>query len=263
MKKYIISVIVFFSIVCCYQYGLGRSWDDLHEGEHKIYGKEKEEKYPVKTLFFEKEDWENHYSLMILWFFKYTNYPRYKSLRFLPIYYGLNSKIDNRYNMFIFPLLSYFETDGNRKKSYIICPLYYSSVSNDMSDRSLFFLIWWGKEQYNYTKYSYQTILPIFYHKSETNPERGYSKHFWINPLFVSWKETRNKNKKHLWWAPIIPLTFHNTDIYGGHRNILGVLDYSWHREDRYDSMERFWFFPFVFGKEGMTGILLYCLQFI
>ena len=157
--RYIILVAVFFAALFCYEYGLARSWDDLDAGEHKIYGREKEEKYPVKTFFVEKEDWENHYSFMFFWLYKYTDYPKYKSMRVLPFYYGLDSKIDNR-SMTLLPLLlSYFETDRDQKKSYILFPLYYSSISDNASDRSLLLLIWWGKEQYNYIADSYQTIF--------------------------------------------------------------------------------------------------------
>ncbi|MCL2154409.1 MAG: hypothetical protein FWH53_01955 [Leptospirales bacterium] len=255
MKKYIILIAALFLALCCYEYGFARSWDDLDEGEHKIYGREKEEKYPIKAFFIEKEEWENHYSLMVLWLYKYTDYPKYTSTRFLPFYYGLDSKIDNR-SMTLLPLLlSYFETDGDQKKSYIVLPLYYSSISTDTSDRSLLFLIWWGKDFRSNWIDSYQTILPIFYHSSKTNPERSYGEYLWVNPLFVSWRETTSyEEKEHLWWAPVIPLTFHYTDKYGGHRNIFWILDYSWDREDESDSMKRFWFFPFYFWKSGNDG---------
>ncbi|MCL1834330.1 MAG: hypothetical protein FWG49_07500, partial [Leptospirales bacterium] len=255
MKKYLILIILFCSMLCCYEYGFGRSWSDLDAGEHKIYGREKEEKYRVKALVYDVEDWENHYSKMIFWLYKYTDYPKYRSTRFLPFYYGLNSKIDNRTNMLLIPLLSYFETDGDRKKLYIGFPLYYSSVSSNMSDRSLLFLIWWGRESGNNWIDSYQTIFPVFYHRSETNVKNGNGEYLWVNPLFVSWRDIApDKEEKHLWWAPIIPLTFHYTNRYGGHRNIFGILDYSWDKEGESDSMERFWFLPLYIWKRGDDG---------
>jgi len=236
MKRYIILITVFFSILCCYEYGFCRSWNDLDEGEHKIYGREKEEKFPVKAFLIEKEVWENHYSYMVLWLYKYTNYPKYESTRFIPFYYKLNSKIDNRSMTLVPPLLSYFETDGDLENSYIFFPVYYSSISTAKSDRSLLLLIWWGDDNYVKMNYSYLTVFPIFYYSKEVHVEHGYGKYKWINPLFVSWRDTPStgEDDTHLWWAPIIPLTFHYTYKYGGHRNIFWILDYSWDREDYY-----------------------------
>jgi len=117
-----------------------RSWDDLDAGEHAIYGSEREEKFPVKALFMEIEEWENHYSFMLLWLFKYTDYPKYKSTRLLPLFYGLDSKIDNRSLKVIPPLLTWLERDGDYYERFILFPLYCSGVDSNESDRSLFWL---------------------------------------------------------------------------------------------------------------------------
>src|SRR6056297_2796115 len=82
-------------------------WSDLREEERAVFGSEKEEKYPINAFLVEKEDWEDHHSLMILWAFKTTDYPSYRSLRMLPFWYSLNSKIDNRRKYFI-PLLLHY-----------------------------------------------------------------------------------------------------------------------------------------------------------
>ncbi len=260
MKKYIIIITVFLSLIINYESGICRSWDDLDEGERDIYGSEREEKFPLKAFFMEKEVWENHYSFMLFWLYKHTDYPKYKSTRLLPFYYGLDSKVDNRSLTVIPPLLSYFETDGTEKTSYILFPLYYSSVDTDESDRSLLFLFWWGREKYSSGANSYQTIFPVFYHSSKEYSEKGSGEYLWINPLFVSWRERNSdvEEKEHLWWTPIVPLTFHYVDRYYGHRNFLWLMDYSWSINDGKDQMERFWLLPLFLwsrGDDGYTAI--------
>jgi hypothetical protein len=257
MKKYIVAITVLLSIVLTYQSGICRSWDDLDEGEHEIYGSEREEKFPVKALFMEKEVWDNHYSFMLFWLYKYTDYPRYKSTRLFPFYYGLQSKIDNRKMTVIPPLLSYFETDGTEETSYIVFPLYYSSLKPGKSDRSILFpFIWWGRDEYRNSVSSYQTIFPVFYHSSDTNLKTGSGEYLWINPLFISWRDKASPDDEieHMWWAPIIPLTFNYVDRNYGHRNILWLLDYSWSINNGEDQMERFWLLPLALWKRGSDG---------
>ncbi len=257
MKKYIIAALVLLSIVLNYESGICRSWDDLDEGEHEIYGSEREEKFPVKAFFMEKEVWDNHYSFMLFWLYKYTDYPRYQSTRVFPIFYNLQSKIDNRKMTVIPPLLSYFETDGNEETSYIVFPLYYSSLKPGRSDRSILFpFIWWGNDEYSSGSSSYQTIFPVFYHSSETGNKNGSGEYLWVNPAFVSWRKKASADDEieHLWWAPIIPLTFHYVDRYSGHRNFLWILDYSWSITNGKDQMERIWFLPFALWERGDDG---------
>ena len=258
MKKYIIITAVLLSVFINNEYGICRSWYDLDEGEHEIYGSEREEKFPVKAFFLEKEQWEGHYSFMMFWLYKYTDYPKYESTRVLPFYYGLKSKIDNRSMTVIPPLLSYFETDGTGQTSLILFPLYYSSTDTDEYDRSVFWpLIWWGKEDYSSQKSSYQTFVPLLsYHSSEENDKSGSGEYLWVNPLFVSWRDktSETEEKEHLWWAPIIPLTFHYTDRYYGHRNFFWLMDYSWNIENGESQMDRFWLLPLYLWKRGNDG---------
>ena len=262
MKIYIIILTVLFSVMLNYESGISRSWDDLDEGEHDIYGSEREEKFPVKAFFMEKEVWDNHYSFMLFWLYKYTDYPRYKSTRLLPFYYGRESKIDNRSQTLIPPLLSYFETDGTEKTSYIVFPLYYSSLDTDRSTRSILWpFIWWGSEQYKNDRSSYQTVFPVFYHSSDVNSESGNGEYLWINPLFVSWRDKNSfaDEREHFWWAPVIPLTFHYTDRYYGHRNFFWLMDYSWSIDNGKEQLERFWLLPLYLwgrGNDGYTAVL-------
>lgn len=260
MKKFIIIAAFLLSTVLNYQYGFCRSWDDLDEGEHEIYGSEREEKFPVKAFFTEKELWENHYSFMLFWLYKYTDYPKYKSTRMLPFYYGRDSKIDNRSQMLIPPLLSYFEKDGTVDTSYIAYPLYYSSIDKKAesyeADRSLLALIWWGSEKNSSVASSYQTVFPLFYHSSELNTKNSRGDYLWINPVFFSYREEYQGNAggEHLWWAPIVPLTFSYTDRHYGHRNIFWLMDYSWDYIDGRDSLKRFWLLPLYLWERGNNG---------
>lgn len=235
-----------------------RSWDDLDAGEHAIYGSEREEKFPVKALFMEIEEWENHYSFMLLWLFKYTDYPKYKSTRLLPLFYGLDSKIDNRSLKVIPPLLTWLERDGDYYEKFILFPLYCSGVDSNESDRSLFWpLIWWGNSLYESRSSSYQLIIPLlWYHMNDYNETNGSGKSIWVNPLLFSYSRLENnKEDEYVWWAPIIPLlTFQNVDRYGGHRNFLMLLDYSWETVNGVESIKRFWLLPFFMRKAGSDG---------
>lgn len=85
--KFFFTLCCFYIIFFCIITPVYAEWEDLNDSEYKIYGSEKEEKYTIKNLFVEQEKWENHYSLMVLWLYKYTDYPKYKSYRVLPFYY--------------------------------------------------------------------------------------------------------------------------------------------------------------------------------
>lgn len=147
MKKFLLPAVLISVIILSMNNLHARSWDDLDSGEHDIYGSEKEDKFPVKTLFMEIEEWNSHYSFMFMWLFKYTDYPKYKSTRFIPFYYGLDSKIDNRSMILLPPLLTYLERDIDEYTKYIVFPLYYSSVNSSETNRSILWpLIWWGSE---------------------------------------------------------------------------------------------------------------------
>ncbi len=255
MRKSLSFTAVFILFFFFYNQGFGRSWSDLDEGERKYYGSEKDEKYTVNAFFVEKEDWENHYSFSLFGLYKYTDYPKYTSRRVLPFYYGLSSKIDNR-KMTVLPLaLSYFETDGDEETSCILYPLYYSSVDKRESDRSILLLSWWGSERSSWKSYSYQTFIPFFFHSSEKFFKSEREESLFISPLLNRWTESKKGNETEtVWWFPIIPLTYHSTDRYGGHRNILWLMDYRWETVNNEDYMKHFWIFPLVMWKRGNNG---------
>lgn len=213
-------------------------WYDLEEGEHKIFGSEKEEKYPVNNLFIQKEDWGGHSSCMFLGFYKTVDYPKYSSTRFLPVYYKLESKIDNR--------------------SILITPLYYSFLNKSETNKSFLYMFWWGSDRsYN----SYQLFLPFLsYHKNETSLDGLMNTDICINPVFIkhSISGTSAAKDNHYyettWWFPVIPLTYNNISPEGVHRNILWLIDYSWNRKE--NKYERVWFAPFFFLGNNYKHIL-------
>ncbi len=252
-------------------------WSDLDEGEHKVFGSEKEQKYRINAFFTEWEQWENHSSFMLLWLYKYTDYPKYTSLRFLPFWYSLSSKIDNRQRTFVPLFLWYNSIQGD--EHFTINPIYYSSYDKTDSDRSFLWLLWWGGRNAQNYKSSY-LFLPVFYkdsYRREDRPDRGY---LWINPLFFSTgsvvsfgdtviSRTRNFSLLHYyssesgmpsaavertWCVPIIPLIYRNSSPRGGHQNIFWLVDYSWWTNDGKDKMRRFWAAPFWFWKGGSDG---------
>ncbi|HPS59433.1 MAG TPA: hypothetical protein PK514_15120 [Spirochaetota bacterium] len=258
MKKILLFAAVLITLLVSWNNVYARSWDDLDAGEHEIYGSEREEKFPVKALFMEMEEWENHYSFMFMWLFKYTDYPRYKSTMFMPFYYGLESKIDNRSMTVIPPLLTYLERDGTYYKKFILFPLYYSDVDSTETNRSILWpLIWWGNSHYESWRSSYQLFVPLlWFHTSELNLNSDSGESVWINPLLFSYSHRENgKEDEYLWWSPIIPLlTFQNVDSYGGHRNFFMLLDYSWETIDSVDTIKRFWLLPLYLWQAGSNG---------
>jgi hypothetical protein len=253
-----------------------KNWSDLDEGEHRIFGSEKEKKYPINAFIIEKEEWNNHYSFMFLWLYKYTDYPKYRSLRVIPIWYQLESKIDNRVKTVIPVLFYYHRIDGEAELT--VTPLYYSNLKRAESDRAILYLLWWGSERGDYSRSYF--FSPIFFksrYEKVHSVEKGST---WINLLFysksriyplgdgtvseqlnlsllhyyssVTKSELREYEKT--WWAPILPLTYHHTSTGSGHRNFIGLLDYSWTGTGDAERWKRFWFIPFWFWRAGSEG---------
>ncbi len=277
----LLSFLFYFSSIPLY----AADWSDLDEGEHKIYGSEKEEKYPINAFVIEKEEWENHYSFMAFWIFNNTDYPKYTSFRILPFYYNLKSKIDNREKTILPILLGYYRKDGPEK--LLVTLPYYSYINEDESERSVLYLFWWGREGAHYQK-SYEFFAPILYYHSQGQRKDGKERtSVRISPLFYSYSNTAHTDKfsnysrtnfsllhyykssvrignssggekeekrTTRWFFPIIPLTYHYTHSEGGHRNFLWFLDYSWISDSTGDTLKRFWLFPIWFWKKGTDG---------
>ncbi|MCP4133410.1 MAG: hypothetical protein GY754_20750 [bacterium] len=204
-----------------------RSWDDLDEGEHKIFGSEKEDKYSINAFFVEKEDWPGHYSFSIFWLFNRTNYPKYTSTRVLPFFYNLSSKIDNRSRTIIPPILYFNQVDGS--DDLTVSPVYFSTLSASGADRSLLYFIWWGDYKGSYT--SDYRANPLFYHRNSNKNGSGST-----------------------WWAPILPLVYHSSnESSGSHTNLFWFLDWA---HDSRGNFERFWVMPLWFEGDNYRHIL-------
>ena len=88
-----------------------KDWSDLKHRKEKVYGSEKEIKYPVSLWpIIEIENWEKHKSWELLVLFKGVNYPGFSYNRVGP-WVQLKSKKDNRYKQFLFPFY-YWKVDG-------------------------------------------------------------------------------------------------------------------------------------------------------
>ncbi len=236
-----------------------RSWDDLDEGEVEIYGREREEKLPLRLFFVQKEQWQDHESFHALWLYGYTDYPRYRSDRLLPFYYRLQSKVDNRYR-FISPVffhqrdgadndrsllwLYYWGEDQQKQTNYSwLLPLYYDSnrraeqqslfvslpyARDDYRtgrDSTLLWLIYWGSDDTLASKYA--TALPLFYHRVQTESERTI-----ITPLFWYRRSSVAEARYLSWGAPIVPLMMYDTS---GNESDL-ILFYLFRHRRRADS---------------------------
>ena len=192
-----------------------RDWDDLYESKDNVFGSEKARRYNPDMFIIERENWEGHYSFMAFWLFKYTNYPKYTSTRLLPLYFGLDSKIDNRSFTFIPIILTYWETDGNDR--FKINPLFMSG--NNVYDNR------YQRE----TKFSYSLL-----HAHKSDISHG-----------VILEESL--------WFPIIPLFYKSTDHDKKHLNIGWLFDYAWTvNQDNSTSVDRLFLLP-VFYKENDT----------
>ncbi|MFC1669831.1 LA_1737 family protein [Spirochaetota bacterium] len=258
------------------------NWSDLYEDDKKIYGSEKEEKYSINAFIVEKENWEDHNALMILFFYKSKNYPMYTSLRVAPFYFNLRSKVDNRkYTLIPLPFGYYNEIDGPEDFT-LFFPFYYSNIKKTEEDRNILYLFWWGNSSYYNRNKSYQTILPLlFYHSSFSYKNSSREGSFWISPFFLSVYEkyvrgkgaktfrlnfslfhfySSNINKSSslnskLWFFPIIPIVYRNTNNSRGHQNILWLIDYSWKRNNLgVEKLKRLWIAPLIFWERGQNG---------
>jgi len=227
-----------------------RSWNDLDEGEHELFGSEKEEKYTVQSPVMEVEKWENHYSTSCLGL-KYIDYPKYKSTSCL-FYYSIKSKVDNRSYTSCMPLIEN-EIDGDYYYRSCLRFAFVSMGDRDYYKKSSCCLLstWGGSYKDNN---SFQIVLPLLlYHSADHSADSGKS--LWVNPLFVSKSHwTGGKEDRYLWWMPFIPLTYHSVDTIGGHRNFLWLLDYSWITVYGRESLERFWLLPLYMWRAGSDG---------
>lgn len=269
MRNFISSIILVFCAVLYFTADLAAAnWDDLDEGEKTYYGSEKEKRFSINAGAIEKESWEDHYSFMIFGLYKYTDYPKYKSLRVLPFYYNLQSKIDSRKRTFIPVGLTYWSSGD--QWSFSISPLHYNNKSSGAYDRSWLWLFWYGSsadktDYYNglFPLYGYSRkktdsfddlffISPVYYYQRNTSPSKeSYNSYNHISPFHYYESLTRESTgeQKYTVWFPVLPLFYryyNNNGINGGessHTNIFWLFDIK--RKDK--TLERLWAAPLFF----------------
>ncbi len=287
LKYVFLTLILLFSVIPLIARDKAKGdWSDLTAGERKYYGSEKEEKNATYAFFLEKENWEGHYSFMFFWMLKYTDFPKYSSLRLWPFYYKQKSKIDNRKRSWGFgwPLLFYYHSIDGPEELTVHVPVYYSSIKKNETDRSLFYLFWWGHEKRDSDGYrnSYVNLFPLYYQKSyvyekygiegsrllflpffyrskrasETGDSSTTSRfNFSLLHYYDSFTKTDKEGGAAVstttWWFPLLPLTYHHTGPDGGHRNFLWLFDYSWISTGQEDRLKRLWIVPLFFMKKG------------
>lgn len=273
LKKYLIIITMFFVLplgVLAEESRHG-DWDDLDEGEHELYGSEKEDKV-TDALFARRESWDNHYACTIFWLYKYTNYPRYTSTRILPFWYHKQSKIDNRSLTWSF-LFYYKEIDGPWSRK-VIFPVYQSTLDTGVKsvDRKLFYLYWWGHENSSYYDRSYNYFFPFFfYNKQNTVGSPDYKRSLVFFPFLYSavkvyshnWSDNKSveTDRKNFSLFHYYHSNFYedknSDDPFDGHYhlNLLYVFDLMW--TDK--GLAHSWFLPlwlYAPGNYGYTAIL-------
>lgn len=241
------------------------SWNDLDAPESRVYGSEKEAKYPVNAFFFEREKWEDgsHSSFHVLWFLRGTDYPRYKSFGVLPFYYHLQSKVDNRERSVYFPLMLR-QTDGQERITLTPLSLFtedaaswwhfygwlfvrYGSTDNSSRGTVLFPFVFQDSTpekstltipallRYEATAASTTVATPLFY------SDVGTESTFTISPAHIY---SRTGGSESMWGFPALPfLLFHSRDEEGSHWNAFTLLDWG----TRSDGSFRFFAIPFFF----------------
>lgn len=164
-----------------------RSWDDLDEGETENYGREREEKLPLRLFFVQREKWQDHDALHIFWLYGYKDYPRYRSRRLLPFYYKLESRVDNR--RLAFTPISLTETDGESESSI------------------WFWLFFHGEDRA--AKHSYSALFPFYYREGLDDASLVY----WLTPLFWYSRTRHPSGGSYSFGAPVIPLVVLNREV--------------------------------------------------
>ena len=220
-----------FLLFCIVSATEARSWRDLDEGEHEIYGREREEKLPIRMFFIQQEKWDAHEAFHAFWLYAYTDYPRYKSNRFLPFYYSLSSKTDNRY--------------------LLLSPVYYRELDGKESDQSLLWLYYWGNDEAK--AQSYSLFFPLYYSRAKGEDER-----LLVSPLFVYARDKENPKSSAddvVLGVPLLPLVLWKS---GEQKRDLTLFYFIRHRTDKESTLS--YTLPLYYyhtAQDGSKGFFL------
>ncbi|WP_407658915.1 LA_1737 family protein [Leptospira soteropolitanensis] len=168
-----------------------KTWPDLEaEKEIKVYGSERSAKFTASNIFYDVENWTNHYSVRAFGFYRYYDYPKAKTKSLFPFYYHIQSKSDNR--------------EYKRILNINI------TKERDAIDQSFYPFVFWGKD----SNKSYLTTIPFFFSSSSgTNNKFGFPV---IPLLYYQNRETSGENKN-IYFRLLTFLHFETNENQGLH----------------------------------------------
>ncbi|MDX1961085.1 MAG: hypothetical protein SFU98_21125 [Leptospiraceae bacterium] len=233
-------------------------WSDLDTNEKKdIYGSEKRKKFKANNLFFEWEDWKDHYSLEILYLFRDRDYPKYTSSRFFPFYSSLKSKIDEREK---YRILNYTYRNEYKLIEKNFYPIVFYGID--------------GKETNNY----HHAILPFYFYKSHKKRAEGFEFLFFPFPFYYKTstyplnKDSIHEEKtsftifyyrnleedrgeiqvkhKSVYGFPAIPFLYYSNLQQGEGRYQRLLTLFQWNHDSK-EKLTDASFFPFIFYKKN------------
>ncbi|PJZ68492.1 hypothetical protein CH373_09360 [Leptospira perolatii] len=128
------SFVIVLVFVCLFSQNLFAEedhFDKLTSERKPIYGSEKEEKYAVKGMIVNVENWQDHFSIDAFFLLSYTSYPSFKEFTAYPFIYSLSSKKSDSYRTWFFPLFRAQKIDTkDRVDTSFLSPLFYYSGSS-------------------------------------------------------------------------------------------------------------------------------------
>ncbi|MCB1137728.1 MAG: hypothetical protein KDK23_03190, partial [Leptospiraceae bacterium] len=198
---YILCTLVYTAIVS--PLAAREDWDDLQPEPERYYGSEKEKKIPVDAIFWVLEKWEGHYSNQLFWLYKHKDYPRFRSTRFFPFYYNLESKIDERESFFIMPVPGlFYHRRYDRDETRINSTFWFSRQYHQTNRRwDLYAFLFYDSEEGPSNNRDYDhALIPIYFGGS--NPSRGYSYSGLFPLYFYESENSTNRQSRQL----VLPL---------------------------------------------------------
>ncbi|PJZ46766.1 hypothetical protein EHQ30_08720 [Leptospira brenneri] len=224
---------IFIFVIFIFSYGIfSKTWADLEsEKEIQVYGSERSAKFTSSNIFYDVENWTNHYSVRALGIYRFYDYPKAKTKSVFPFYYHIQSKSDHREYKRIINL--------NR------------TVEKDAVDQSFYPFLFWGKD----TGSSYMTSIPFFFSsRSETKSKLGFPV---IPLLYYHNRDISGENRNH--YTRFLTL-FHSevSDQKGFHNfSIFPLIYYSKDNylflplilfyQNHHTNINEYWFGPIYF----------------
>ncbi|WP_423241779.1 LA_1737 family protein [Leptospira kobayashii] len=221
------------------------TWKDLEkEKETEIYGSEKSLKFTSNNIFYEVEDWKDHYSVKAFGLYRYYDYPKSKSRTVFPFYYGIQSKIDNR--------------EYKRIINYTI------TKKNEDTDKAFYPFSFWGKG----INSSYHNIVPFYFYSDSYD---GSKFGFPILPLVYYQNRSREENSKKHYSRLLTFFHFETNDsgnlnrisflpfFYYAHRDFLLIPIFLYY-QDYYIENTKLWLGPVYYSKDVIKDESLFTI---